>query len=296
MAAIVRPKAVARRLDPERNPSTLRGDRRNPGRSCGMSQRFFELPVVWMAVVIFATTYVVAAAVVWCATRFWDNKRGHLPDRGILSPIGVVFGLLVVFTAAQVWGDLERASNAVTSEASALREFVLLGDGLPQEEAAKLRALVVRHIETAVMEEWGAMADGRATLAMQPVALSEALRETLSFASSNETQRMTQREMVEALEKALEARRQRIVISQSTINWVKWCGLVLTGLCVLIGIALVHADSKRNCAIATALFATGMAVSLLLIASHSHPFTGEISVRSDLLQQVARQIASSPND
>ena len=135
------------------------------------------------------------------------------------------------------------------------------------------------------------MADGRATLEMPPIALSEALRETLSFASSNETQRMAQREIVEALEKALEARRQRIVISQSTINWVKWFGLVLTGLCVLIGIALVHTDNHRNCAIATTLFATGMAVSLLLIASHSHPFTGEISVGSELLQQVARQIA-----
>jgi len=80
-----------------------------------LATRFFDLPVIWMAVVIFATTYVIAAAVFWCATRFWDNKRGHLPDRGMLSPIGVVFGLLVVFTAAQVWGDLERASNAVTS-------------------------------------------------------------------------------------------------------------------------------------------------------------------------------------
>ena len=122
------------------------------------------------------------------------------------------------------------------------------------------------------------MADGRATLAMQPFALSAALRETLSFASSNETQRMAQREIVEAVEKAMEARRQRIAVSQSTINWVKWFGLVLTGLCVLVGIALVHADNNRNCAIATALFATGMAVSLLLIASHS--------VGSELLQQV----------
>jgi hypothetical protein len=145
----------------------------------------------------------------------------------MLSPIGVVFELLVVFTAAQVWGDLDRASNAVTSEASALREIVLLGNSLPLEEAAQLRSLISRHIATAATEEWPAMAEDRATLAMQPVALSEALRPTLSFAPSNETQRMAQREIVEALEKALEARRQRIVISQSTINWVKWFGLVL---------------------------------------------------------------------
>src|SRR5262245_8388764 len=255
----------------------------------------FELPVVWMAVVIFSTTFVVAAAVFWCATRFWGNKRDHLPDRGILSPIGLVFGLLVVFTAAQVWDDLERASNAVTSEANALREIVLLADSLPQEEAAKLRALVSRHIETAVTEEWPTMAQGRATVAMQPVALMEALQETFSFATSSDTQRILKTEMISALQKALEAHRQRIVISQSTIGWLKWLGLVVTGLCVLIGIALVQADNHINCAIATTLFATGMAVSLLLIASHSHPFTGEISIGPERLQQVKREIAPRPN-
>src|SRR5262245_30715070 len=172
-----------------------------------MEARLLELPVVWMAVIIFAITYVVAAAVFWCATRFWHNKQGHLPDRGILSPIGLVFGLLVVFTAAQVWGELERAGDAVTSEANALREIVLLADSLPQEEAAKLRALVSRHIETAVTEEWPAMAQGRATLAMQPVTLIEALQETFSFATSSDTQRILKTEMISALQKALEAHR-----------------------------------------------------------------------------------------
>ena len=254
---------------------------------------FFGLPVVWMAVVIFATTYLVAAAVFWCATRLWTNNRSHLPDRGMLSPLGVVFGLLVVFTVAQVGGNLEQASNSVTSEASALREVVLLTDSLPQEEAAKLRALISRHIKTAVTEEWPAMAEGRASLAMQPVAFSEALRETLNFPSSSETQRMAQGGIVRGLEKALEARRQRIVISQSAVNWVKWFGLVVTGLCVLVGI--VHVDNHRNCAISMGLFATGIATSLLLIASHSRPFTGEISVGPGLLQQVAPQIVPSSN-
>jgi hypothetical protein len=61
-----------------------------------MAAWFFELPVIWMAVVIFAATYVVAAAVFWV-----PQDSGATNNRGLLSPIGVVFGLLVVFTAAQ---------------------------------------------------------------------------------------------------------------------------------------------------------------------------------------------------
>ena len=113
--------------------------------------------------------------------------------------------------------------------------------------------------------------------AMQPAALSEVLQETLTFPTVNDAQKAAQREIMSALQSALEAR----------------IGLLLTGLCVLITTALVHLDNRRNCGIAVALFATGMAVSLLLVASHSRPFTGEISIGPDLLQQIAGHVAPS---
>src|SRR5262249_17509210 len=60
----------------------------------------------------------------------------------------------------------------------------------------------------------------------------------------------------------------------------------LQGLCALIAIAIVHSDNRLTCAIAVALFATGIALSSLLIAAYSRPFTGEISVKPELLQEV----------
>ena len=58
------------------------------------------------------------------------------------------------------------------------------------------------------------------------------------------------------------------------------------GLFTLVAIAIVHSDNRLTCAIALTLFASGIALSLLLIAAYSRPFTGEISVRPDLLKQV----------
>jgi hypothetical protein len=75
----------------------------------------------------------------------------------------------------------------------------------------------------------------------------------------------------------IDARRQRIVISQTTISWVRWFGLLVTGLCVMIGIAFAHLDNRRNCRIALTLFATGMAASILIIAAHSRPFNTTVS-------------------
>ncbi len=90
----------------------------------------------------------------------------------------------------------------------------------------------------------------------------------------------------------MDARRQRIVVSQSSVGTVKWAGIVLQALCTLIAIAMVHSDNRLACTISMALFATGVALSLLLIAAYSRPFTGEISVKPDLLRQVVTGGAS----
>ena len=62
--------------------------------------------------------------------------------------------------------------------------------------------------------------------------------------------------------------------------------ILLQALCALVAIAMVHSDNRLACAIALAVFATGIAVSVLLIAAYSRPFTGVISVGPELLQQV----------
>lgn len=49
---------------------------------------------------------------------------------------------------------------------------------------------------------------------------------------------------------------------------------------------MMHSDNRRSSAIALGLFATGIAFSVLLIASHNRPFTGEISVGPEPLLQV----------
>ena len=61
---------------------------------------------------------------------------------------------------------------------------------------------------------------------------------------------------------------------------------MLQALCTLVAIAMVHSDNRRTCAIALTLFAIGVALSVLLIAAYSRPFTGEISVTPKLLKQV----------
>jgi uncharacterized protein DUF4239 len=254
-----------------------------------MGDWLFNLPVAWMALIVFAATYLSAAIVYLVMTRLAAGDRARAfkaLSPGMLPPLGIIFGLLVGFIAAQVWSDSERAKVAVATEASALRGVVLLAASLPQEQAANLRALVNQHIDVALNREWPTMAHHQATLVELPTHLIEALKSTLALTPADEGQKTVQREIVEALHRALEARRHRIIISQSTVTPIKWAALVLQALCALIAISMVHIDNKLTCALALTIFGTGIALSLLLIAAYSRPFTGELSVKPELLKQV----------
>ncbi len=249
----------------------------------------YDLPVAWLALVVFAATYLVTGGIyaVVMALAVGERARSFKAvSPGMLPPLGIIFGLLAAFLAAQVWGDLDRANTAVNREASALRAVVLLSTSFPGEPGARLRGLVGRHIQEAVTQEWPMMASQHASLTIMPRSLAEALQLTLSLTPSGAGQMAAQREIAVSLENALDARRQRIIVSRASVNWVKWACLLLQAMSTLIAIAMVHSDNRVTAAIAMVIFATGVALSVVLIASHNRPFSGELSVRPDLLLQV----------
>lgn len=254
-----------------------------------MMEWLHSLPLGWMALVVFVVTYLVAGGLYWLVMALAVGERARAfkaISPGMLPPLGIIFGLLVAFIAAQVWGDLDRAHAAVNREASALRAIVLLAASFPGEPETQLRALVHRQIEDAVTHEWPAMARRRATLTMTPAPLAEALQVSLALTPRGDGQVAAQREILAAVENAFDARRQRILVSQSTVNWVKWTALLVQAVCTLLAIAMVHSDNRASAALAMGLFATGVAVSVVLISSHDRPFSGDLSVGPDVLLQV----------
>jgi hypothetical protein len=262
-----------------------------------MSDWLHNLPVLLMALVVFGLTYLVAAAIhaVVAVLAVGERARSFKAvSPGMLPPLGIIFGLFVAFTAAQVWNDTERANGAVNREASALRSVVILAASFPGEPEVRLRALIRRYIEEAATQEWPMMARHTATLGINPRALGEALQLTLALAPSNLGQQTAQREITTALESALDARRQRILTSRSEVNLVKWACLVLQAVCALLAIAVVHSDNRLASTIAMGTFATGVAASVLLILAHDRPFLGEISVGPQPLLQIMPEANTAP--
>jgi len=247
-----------------------------------------NLPVGWMAALFFGSAYlsaaVIYAVVVEYPTGLWVRARAF--SASMLSPMGTLFAFFVVFTAAQVWDDNDRASAAVAQEASALRAVLILATAFPGDSRGRLEALIHTHIEEAATKEWPMMARETATLEIAPRNLVEALQLTLALTPSSQGQGIAQREMTVGLESALDARRQRILISHSSVSLLKWACLVIQAVCVLIAIALSHGDKRAAALVAMGLFATGAAACFLLIGAYDRPFVGQFSIAPSPLLQV----------
>lgn len=254
-----------------------------------MSQWLHSLPMVWMAVVIFVITYASAAGILAVVMRLATGDRARVlkgVSPGLLPPLGIIFGLLVAFLASQAWGDDERANSAVNREASALRAAVLLSESLPAAAQAQIHDLVRQHIQQMESQEWPAMARREVTLTMIPTALAQALKVTVATPVDGAGHIAVQREIVAALQNALDARRQRILLSEAHVNGVKWATLILQAICMLVAVAMVHSDNRASARVALGLFSTAIAVSVVLVLAHDRPFTGPNAVQPTALLQV----------
>ena len=254
-----------------------------------MTDWIHRLPTPLMGLVVLAATFLVTEVIYRTVMGLATGERGRdfkAVSPGLFPPLGIIFGLLVAFLASQAWGDVDRAHATVNREASALRTVVLLSQALPASSGDQLRGAIRRHIEEAQTTEWPAMAEGRATLKMIPVALAEALQATLAMTPEGAGQVAAQREIAVALETAADARRQRILISQAHVNWIKWMSLFVQAVCTLVAVAMVHSDNRRSARFALGLYATAMAVCIFLIVAHDRPFNGPNSVTPAPLLQV----------
>ena len=254
-----------------------------------MSDWFHGLPVSWMALLVFGFTYMLALAFhagVGALARSGHAKSFKAVSPGMLSPLGVLFGLFVAFTAAQVWGDNDRASAAVIHEASALRTALVFAASLPGEPEAKLHDLIKTYAHETATVEWPMMAHRTASFNVTPRPIQEALQLVLSPTAVNSGQQAAQHEITTALEAALDARRQRIIVSRAEVNAVKWSCLYLQIICALLAIALIHCDDRLSSLLAMGLFATGASASVLLIAAYDRPFVGKLAVTPEPLLQI----------
>jgi len=205
----------------------------------------------------------------------------------IYGVIGVVYAVLLGFTAIMVWEHFRNAQEGIEREADALADLYRDAQAFPPEVRDQV-ALRVRAYARAVIEkEWPAMAEGESS----PETWDEyerLWRTYYEFTPHEDRQRVWYAESVRQLNVLGDERRDRLLRVRSRLPTVIW-SVLLAGGAVTIGFTFFF--GTRN-ARAQGLMTAGLALTigavLLSILALEQPFAGITSVDPEGFHQVEK--------
>lgn len=230
-------------------------------------------PIPVIALVVFGIAYLFAAVVFVLVTRAPESWTRHFREVSsvTVTALAVVLGVLLGFLSARVWANFDRAHDYVAKEASALAQTLMYVETFPPDIRTRLRDTIAGHVKSVVDEEWPAMAR-RAAIARGPSAsLADAITTILAVTPTSPAEELARKRALVAIEKALEARHDRIMLSRATIDRTEWRVIMLLFALVLVAVAMVQAEDRISTAIALFLLTSAAATSFVLLLAYDHP-------------------------
>ena len=194
--------------------------------------------------------------------------------QGVVPPfiniIGVLFGLTLAFLANDTWSAHDRAMGAVYREADALHSLHTLAHRLDAAGQARLQQAVQDYAQASAAE-WPELARRRQSRAAQ-VQADHLLLLLASPAIEASAGPAVQSLMLQAVQDIRRERDQRIALSQTHINPLKWLGMAFLGFLTLLSVAVVHVERPRTALVATVLFALAAAPTATIVLIQGNPF------------------------
>jgi hypothetical protein len=246
-----------------------------------------------IVLIVFAFCYLLAALIlVGLAILSRSPIAGalHVTTPAMLTPLAVIFGLVIAFLATRVWGNLDHAQAYVVEEASGIRDAVLVSSVLPSDTRDAFRKEIGNYLHFVDQVDWPAMLRGQEGLHQTPSGLPEALTILLSFVPQQPGQQLAQSRAVAAIEQVLQARRKRILLSEAVISLPQWMVIIVLDALVLFTIGTVHAGRYTTAAVNMAIFSTAVASCIVLLMINDRPFnSGGIVIQPTALHELGSQ-------
>ncbi len=203
----------------------------------------------------------------------------------IYAVIGVVYAVLLGFTAIIVWEQFRHAQEGAEREANSLADLYRDAQVFPPEVRREVELRLRIYARLVVEKEWPAMAEGQSSREVWE-AYNQLWRTYHDFKPQDDHQRAWYAESVQRLNVLGDHRRNRLLSTRSGVPGVIWAVLLGAGA-VTIGFSfLFGTQNVRAQALMTAGLAVTIGVVLLSILALEHPFAGMTRVEPEAFEQI----------
>lgn len=205
----------------------------------------------------------------------------------IYAVVGVLYAVLLGFTAIIVWEQFEKAQDGVDQEANELADLYRDAQAFPDETRMRVEFQLREYARLVIEKEWPAMAERKSSPETWDM-YNEIWRTYQQFRPQDEHQRIWFGESLTRLNRLADQRRLRLLSSHSEgMPTVMWLALLGAGA-ITIGFSLLFGTRS---AAAHLLMTSGLAMTIALVLvsvlALQHPFSGITRVEPGAFEQIA---------
>ena len=205
----------------------------------------------------------------------------------IYAVVGVVYAVLLGFTAIIVWEQFQGAQEVGEREANKLADLYRDAKVFPPQVRDEIHARLRTYGHVVVEKEWPAMADHKSSPEAWN-AFDQLWESYYDFVPQGDHQVAWYSESIARMNELGDMRRRRLLSAESGIPPVMWFVLLGAGA-IVIGFAFLFGTRTTW---AHALMIAGLALTigvvLLSIVALEHPFSGITRVRPEAFEQSLR--------
>lgn len=242
------------------------------------------------AAIALGGSFLAAWFLLWVTLRSpWVEEirtyRGMSPP--FLGVVGVLFALTLAFLANDTWNAHDRALNTVYQEGEALRGIRSMAAALPETSGRAVNAAVGDYARVTIDEDWPLLA--RRLSSRQAAERLDDLSALLAGGDMAATlPTAVHAQMLGLAAQVRAARGQRIALSQTHVNPLKWLGMAGLGFLTMVSIAMVHVDQARAEILAVLIFAAAAAPTAAIVLVQGNPFQPPTVVSAAPIETVLR--------
>jgi hypothetical protein len=203
------------------------------------------------------------------------------------ATVGVLYAVLVAFAIIMVWERFTDAETAVAQEAGAATALYRLASGT-DVEAVEMRRVLDNYLALAIERDWPQMAvEGKSSDVTR--ALDGVYASAMQLAQGGSRPTAVLFAMFNQLDSLTQARRSRLHLAIGIVHPMLWVVLTLGGVLTVGFTFFFGTKNLRAQILMTGILSIVVFMSLLVIVSINHPFTGPVHVESEPLRAVLEE-------
>ncbi|MFM8577359.1 MAG: hypothetical protein ACKOCN_00925 [Planctomycetaceae bacterium] len=241
---------------------------------------FGSLLLYWGTIAFLMHRYLVP----WIAGRE-GRKLGRF-EAEVPAQIGLAFGLLISFIAIPVWDQHNLAEETARSEAAAYREMSEAIEDEGGDQSRHLTQSLNDVITFIVDQEWPKLAQLLSPQVSAPPLRS--LRADIHALPAGSLHT----ELSDLYRHASTARETRLRIAATRPPPARWGIVGVLGILTLLGVGLIHADSRRARRIALGMVAVGISCCFVILFAYTRPYIGQFAVQPEDLKVLRTDMAT----